>query len=125
MPDIPRHSQAKLHPSKLVTIGILFALKGGFFRAFYRWLERDYGDWFGDGTLPERTRLQRLLKTHQDWCKLLMADPTFLASLRAILTTGTNCGFKLELFCGLVRLENDDSTSTYARDFERNSLSSL
>ena len=28
LPDIPRHSQAKLYPSELVTIGILFALKG-------------------------------------------------------------------------------------------------
>jgi hypothetical protein len=36
MPDIPRNSQAKIYPSELVTIGILFALKGGFFRAFYR-----------------------------------------------------------------------------------------
>ena len=42
-----------------------------------------------------------------------------------ILNTGTNCGFKLQLFGGLVRLANDDPTSTYARDFERNSLSSL
>lgn len=57
LPAIPRHSQAKLYPSELVTIGILFALKGGHFRAFYHWLEQDYGDWFGDGTLPERTRL--------------------------------------------------------------------
>ena len=77
LPNLPRHSQAKLCPSELVTIGILFALKGGFFRAFYHWLKRDYGDWFGNGTLPERTRLQRLLKTHQDGCDLLMADPTF------------------------------------------------
>lgn len=77
LPKIPRHSQAKLYPSELVTIGILFALKGGFFRAFYRWLNRDYGTWFGDGSLPERTRLQRLLKTHQDWCDLLLVDPTF------------------------------------------------
>jgi hypothetical protein len=77
LPGIPRHSQAKLYPSELVTIGILFALKGGFFRAFYRWLHRDYGTWFGDGSLPERTRLQRLLKTHQDWCDLLLAAPSF------------------------------------------------
>jgi len=77
MPNMPRHSQAKLYPSELVTIGVLFALKGGYFRAFYRWLKRDYGTWFGAGTLPERTRLQRLLKTHQDWCNWLMADPTF------------------------------------------------
>ena len=33
MPNISKHSQAKLYPSELVTIGILFALKGGFFRA--------------------------------------------------------------------------------------------
>ena len=77
LPNIPRHSQAKLYPSELVTIGILFALKGGHFRAFYRWLQRDYGDWFGNGTLPERTRLQRLLKTHQDWCEGLLSDPSF------------------------------------------------
>lgn len=77
LPDIPRHSQAKLYPSELVTIGILFSLKGGYFRAFYRWLKRDYGDWFGDGSLPERTRLLRLLRTHKDWCDLLLADPTF------------------------------------------------
>jgi len=29
LPAIPRHAQAKLYPSELVTIGILFALKGG------------------------------------------------------------------------------------------------
>ncbi len=77
LPNIPKHPQAKLYPSELVTIGILFALKGGFFRAFYRSLKRDYGEWFGDGTLPERSRLQRLLKTHQDWCDSSLADPTF------------------------------------------------
>ncbi len=77
MPVIAKHSQSKLYPSELVTIGILFCLKGGCFRAFYRWLKRDYGDWFGQGQLPERTRLQRLLKTHQAWCELLMAEPSF------------------------------------------------
>lgn len=76
MPKIPRHPQARLYPSELVTIGILFVLKGGTFRAFYRWLKRDYGDWFGNGTLPERTRLLRLLKTHQDWCRYFLAEPT-------------------------------------------------
>jgi hypothetical protein len=51
---------------------------------------------------------------------------TFLSAFgRVILTTVTNCGIKLEIFGSLVRLENDDPTSTYARDFERNSLSSL
>jgi len=70
LPDLPKHPQSKLYPSELVTIGC------GCFRAFYRWLKRDYGDWFGQGQLPERTRLQRLLKTHQDWCDLLMAEPS-------------------------------------------------
>jgi hypothetical protein len=77
LPSLRKHPQAKLSPSELVTIGILFALKGGFFRAFYRWLERDYGTWFGKEGLPERSRLQRLLKKHQDWCNLLMAEPSF------------------------------------------------
>ena len=36
LPEIPKHSQAKLYPSELVTIGILFALKDGHFRAIYR-----------------------------------------------------------------------------------------
>jgi hypothetical protein len=75
MKDLPRHSQAHLYPSELVTIGILFALKGGYFRAFYRWLSRDYADLFAG--LPERTRLLRLLKTHQEWCKSLLSQPSF------------------------------------------------
>ncbi len=79
LPEIEKHRQAKLYPSELVTIGILFALKGGFFRSFYRWLKRDYGTWFGKGALPERTRLQRLLETHQDWCAELMAEPSLFS----------------------------------------------
>lgn len=42
LPPIKKHKQATLYPSELVTIGILFALKGVGFRAFYRWLKRDY-----------------------------------------------------------------------------------
>ena len=75
MRDQPRHPQARLWPSELVTIGLLFALKGGYFRAFYRWLQRDYAALFGG--LPERSRLQRLLVTHHAWCERLLADPTF------------------------------------------------
>jgi hypothetical protein len=36
MAGMPKHPQARLWPSELVTIGLLFALKGGSFRAFYR-----------------------------------------------------------------------------------------
>jgi hypothetical protein len=75
MGAVPKHSQARLWPSELVTIGLLFALKGGYFRAFYRWLKRDYEALFVE--LPHRTRLQRLLVRHRDWCEFFLADPTF------------------------------------------------
>ena len=77
MAQVPRHPQAKLWPRESVTIGILFAFKGGYFRAFYRWLRRDYGELFGE--MPERTRLQRLLQTHQDDCTRFLADATFFS----------------------------------------------
>ncbi len=32
MIDVPKHSQAKLEPSELVEIGLLFALKGAIFQ---------------------------------------------------------------------------------------------
>src|SRR5947209_7254726 len=72
--DIVKHEQSHLYPSELVTIGVLFALKGGHFAAFHRWLKRDYEDLFAG--LPERTRLQRSLAAHQDWCDCLLAEPS-------------------------------------------------
>ena len=83
LPDFLRHSQAKLYPSGLVTNGILFSLRGGFFRAFYFWLKQDYGNWFGNGTLPERTRLQRLLKTHR---RKMYRSIWFFENMRKIVT---------------------------------------
>jgi hypothetical protein len=71
----PKHPQAHLWPSELVTIGLLFALKGGSFRAFYRWLARDYAPLFG--TLPERTRLLRALRAHEAETRAFLAAPTF------------------------------------------------
>lgn len=70
-----KRSDAKLYPSELVTIGLLYALKGGFFRAFYRWLKHDFEPLFVQ--LPDRTRLQRALRAHRGWCQGLLADPTF------------------------------------------------
>lgn len=75
LPKLAKHPQAKLHPSEVVTLSILFALKGKGFRAFYRWLKRDYAKLFP--ALPERTRLERLIQTHQDWCDYLLARPSF------------------------------------------------
>ena len=41
IPDIPKHPQASLWPSEVVTLGLLHARKGVGNRAFYRWLTRD------------------------------------------------------------------------------------
>ena len=76
LPAIPKHPEARLWPSEVVTLGLLHALKGGGNRAFYRWLTRDYRALFPQ--LPERTRLFRLLKTHQDWTTAFLAAPTVL-----------------------------------------------
>lgn len=76
MPDVPKHPQARLYPSELVTLGLLFALKGVGERAFYRWLSRDYLALFPK--LPERTRLFRLFKTHRAWTDRFLAKPSLL-----------------------------------------------
>lgn len=65
MQALPKHPQANLYPSEIVTLALLFALKGVGPRAFYRWLVRDYHPLFP--RLLERTRLFRLFATHQDW----------------------------------------------------------
>ena len=54
MKEVAKHSQASLYPSEIVTLGILFALKGVGERAFYRWLKRDWVALFPH--LPDRTR---------------------------------------------------------------------
>jgi hypothetical protein len=76
MHDVPKHAQANLYPSELVTLALLFALKGVGPRAFYRWLVRDYGSLFPK--LPERTRLFRLFATHRAWAEYFLAAPTTL-----------------------------------------------
>jgi len=76
MGDVPKHPQAHLYPSEVVTLALLYARKGGGGRAFYRWLRRDYAPLFP--ALPERTRLFRLFATHQDWADRFLAEPTVL-----------------------------------------------
>jgi len=78
-----KHSQARLWPSELITIGLLFVLKGGHFGAFYRWLKRDYAHLFRGSA--HHIRLQQALKTHRNWCDLFLADP---ASFTVIDTYG-------------------------------------
>jgi hypothetical protein len=74
--DVPTDPLAHLHPSELVTVGILYGLKGGSGRAFYHWRERDYRPLFP--RLPERTRRFRLLTQYRELTDRLLADPTLL-----------------------------------------------
>ena len=75
MLTVQKHGNASLYPSEVVTIGILFALKGGRFRAFYRWLKRDYDALFAG--LPDRTRLQRHLQEDQSGSDRFLEMPSF------------------------------------------------
>ena len=76
MVSVPKHPDAHLYPSEIVTLGLLFALKGVGPRPFYRWLRNNYHHWFPG--LPERTRLFRLLATHAAWTDYFLAQPTVL-----------------------------------------------
>ena len=77
MPEVTKHPQAKLHPSEVVTLGLLLALKGTIERAFHRWAERDLKPLFPD--LPHRTRLLRLLLRHHALTRRFLQAPTLLA----------------------------------------------
>jgi hypothetical protein len=74
--QVPKHVQAHLYPSEIVTLGLLFALKDVGPCAFDRWLRRNYAARFP--TLPERTRLFRLFETHYQWTEYFLAQPTIL-----------------------------------------------
>src|SRR5215510_992639 len=76
---IPKHPEAHLCPSEVVTLGLLHALKGGGNRAFYRWLTRDYRALFPH--LSARTRLFRLFRTLYDWTQVFLAAPTVLGGI--------------------------------------------
>lgn len=68
-----KHTQGKLYLSEIILCGLLFALKGGSFRRFYNWMRRRKLM-----NLPERSRLQRLLITHQSKCNQFLSHPTIL-----------------------------------------------
>jgi hypothetical protein len=54
---------ANLYPSEIVTIGILFTLKGVHCSTFYRWLKGDWLHLFPQ--LPDGSRLLRLLAAYE------------------------------------------------------------
>jgi hypothetical protein len=72
---VNKRSDAHLYASEIVTIGLLSALKGGRFRAFYRWLNANYRAFFPK--LPERSRLQRLLRDYAGLTLDFLAEPSF------------------------------------------------
>ena len=76
MTDLAKDPRANLWPSELVTLGVLFVIKGKSERAFHRWLVRDCLSLFPN--LPERTRLFRLLSCHRIWADRFLAEPTLL-----------------------------------------------
>lgn len=81
MGDVPKHPQASLYPSEVVTLALLFVLKGKGTRAFYRWIRRDYRHLFPK--LPHRTRLFRLFAAHHEWSDRLLAQPTIFGVIDA------------------------------------------
>lgn len=74
LPKTQEHLQAKLSLSELVTLGLLFALKGNSQHAFYRWIRQNWGGLFP--ALPDRTRFFRRLKTHQKLTDHFLGEPT-------------------------------------------------
>ena len=81
MTDVPKHSQASLYPSEVVTLACLFVLKGTGTRAFYRWVRKNWLNEFPN--LPHRTRLFRLFTTHRAWSARFLAAPTRLGVIDA------------------------------------------
>jgi hypothetical protein len=76
MLEVTKHSQAALYPGEVVTLALLFALKGCGNRAFYRWLRANWRHLFP--SLPHRTRLFRLFNSHRKWVERFMAEPTLI-----------------------------------------------
>jgi hypothetical protein len=74
--DVKKHSQAKLYPSEVVTLQILFSLKGGYYRAFYRWILYNHRKLFPNA--PHYSRLLRLFKAHASLCTRFLAALTTL-----------------------------------------------
>jgi hypothetical protein len=72
---VNKREDAHLYASESVTIGLLSALKGGRFRALYRWLNTTYRVFFP--RLPERSRLQRLLPDHAEETLPFLAELSF------------------------------------------------
>lgn len=74
--DVGKHPQAKLYPSEVVTLALLFSIKGVGNRAFYRWINKNWRHFFPN--LPHRTRLFRLFNSHRELTERFMGDTTVM-----------------------------------------------
>jgi hypothetical protein len=93
MRSVAKHPESLLWPSELMTIGLLFALKGIAKRAFHRWLSANCGHLFP--RLPERTRLFRLMTRMTAHADRFLAPTTligFIDSYGIELTHPIRCG---------------------------------
>jgi len=70
---VNKRKNAHLYPSEMITIGMLFALKGVHYRAFYRWLKGDWLHLFPN--LPECSRLLRLLAEYDSLTDQFLVAP--------------------------------------------------
>ena len=73
--EVKKRPDAHLHDSEIVTIGMLFSLRGGHYRPFYRWLWANYGSLFPK--LPDITRTLRLLNRCAHYTYEFLAEPRF------------------------------------------------
>lgn len=74
--DIKKPKLAHLHPSEVVTLGVLQVLRGEGWRPFYRWVVKELKSLFP--RLPEQSRLFRLWRKYQQLAKRFLAQPTLL-----------------------------------------------
>lgn len=72
-----KHYQAKLSLAETILCGVLFVLLGRSFRRFHRWL----GKQKIFSSIPERSRLQRLVNQYSFLCKGLLGSKTFYGIL--------------------------------------------
>ena len=94
---MPQQSQSVLSVSEVVSIGILYTVKGISQRAFYTWRRDNYGHLFPK--LPKRTRRFRRLHNQQHWAGYFRAEPTLFGivdsygvELRHPIRDGRNAG---------------------------------
>lgn len=73
---VKKRPDARLHESEMVTIGVLFAVRGGPYRPFSRWLTANDGSLVP--ALPDLTRLLRLLRWWSAETDEFLATPSCL-----------------------------------------------